>query len=205
MKRLAILIHGLNVPSGGIGKLRCLKDELSEAGFEISEFKYGYTQIFGALRRNRTIAVELAKQIDKAYEAYDEVVVLGHSNGCAIMELAANQIKKCDMYVYIAAALYSYSTPYPAVSKTDVWFNPRDGIIKLAEIGRHIPQWMFKRLQWGRMGLTGYQGYDASVRNHVIRVFGINCKQQHSAFFFDNGITNKKIVSSILSRLEEKK
>lgn len=197
MKRLAILVHGIGLLHGGVGRLRVLEPFLKASGFDVQEFSYGFVFFFSAIANNKDIAKKLAQQINLAKTEYDEVHVIGHSNGCALMELASGHIRKCDSYSYIAPALESYNAPQNVVNRIHVWFNPEDGVLKLTEIVRHIPQWMFKRLSWGKMGITGYVGHDPRVTNHEVTGYNLNWYEQHSAALIHKNLHCPRIVAAI--------
>lgn len=164
-------------------------------------FDYGFVFFFSAIENNPENARRLAKLVDDSYKVYDEVVVIGHSNGCAVMELAAASFQKCDHYTYLDPALESGNSPGYKVRSTDVWFNQRDGVLKLTEIARQIPQWMFKKLQWGKMGITGYIGNDNTITNNEISVERLNWMQQHSAWYYFKPTYCTKICDTVLNRL----
>lgn len=200
MKRLAILVHGIGV-SNGIGSLSAFEPYLTRRGFDIQKFSYGFVFFLSTMEKNPQVAKTLAKLIDDSYLLYDEVVVIGHSNGCAVMELAAAYIKKCHHYTYLNPALESGNSPGFKVKRTDVWFNRKDCVLKLTEIVRHIPQWMFKKLPWGKMGIIGYTGSDTTVQNNEISVSKLNCIKQHSPWKYYRPTYCTKICDTIIKRL----
>ena len=201
MKTLAIFIHGLNVKTE-IGSLRKMIPFFSARGIDVIEFNYGYLWLGGAIEKNRELSRLLAHTINEAYDNYDSVVVLGHSNGCAIMELATNHFQKCDAYVYLHPAIDSSNSPSDKVRFTQVWFNPDDIVIKLCRYVYPF-KWIRKRTGWGDMGVVGYTGNDSNVTNYEIKTHGLSGIETHRAVFHRLAIYGSKIVDTILSDLKK--
>lgn len=197
MKKLAILVHGLNTRIG-VGKLEVLRAPLQLAGFEVQDFSYGFLSILEAFRKDNKLSRALAAKILDAYLGdYDEVHVIGHSNGCSLMEKASTYIRTCHSYTYLAPALRSGDAPESVVRKVNVWFNQRDGLVKWAALLRHIPEVWLNKVGWGVQGVTGYLGADPRIKNFEIVGYGLNSLQNHSAFYFNRNIYVPRIIEAI--------
>lgn len=200
MKTLAILIHGLNVVSG-IGSLSKIKPFLTARGIDVVEFQYGYLWLGGAIEKNRTLGRMLGHTIDDAYENYDRVVVIGHSNGCSIMELATQTFRKCDGFVYLHPAIERRNAPGPKVGFTQVWYNRDDLVIKMCRWVYPF-EWLRRMTQWGDMGVCGYKGSDPTVENNEVVVQGLSGFENHRAVFHRLAVYGPKILNYIQVRLQ---
>lgn len=197
MKKLVILVHGLGTTMGA-GKLKVLREPLEKAGFEVQDFVYGFLSIFNAFRKNNHLSRQLAAKILDGYLAgYDEVHVIGFSNGCSLMEKASTYLNVCHSYTYLAPALRSGDAPESVVRRVNVWFNREDGLVKLATWLRHIPEILLDRVDWGTQGVTGYSGADPRVKNFEIVGYGLTSFKQHSAFYFNKNIYVPRIIEAI--------
>ncbi len=197
MKKLAILVHGLNTRIG-VGKLEVFRAPLQLAGFDVEDFRYGFFSILDAFRKDNIVSRSLAARIIEGYLAgYDEVHVIGHSNGCALMEKASTYIRTCHSYTYLAPALRGGDAPERVVRRVNVWFNKQDGLVKLAAFLRHIPEVLLNRVDWGTQGVTGYTGHDPRIKNFEVIGHGLNKFQQHSAFYFNKNVYVPRIIEAI--------
>ena len=113
MKPLAvILVHGFNVWDGGAGSVGKLKPYFEELGANTTMFKYGFVGLLLTRFFNEEIAEKLAVLINIKARTYKKVIVLGHSNGCAIAHLASYMCEgKVAKYVYINPALKKELVP----------------------------------------------------------------------------------------------
>ncbi|MDC0003786.1 alpha/beta hydrolase [Porticoccaceae bacterium] len=149
---IVILIHGFNVWDGGratVGRLAPFFNALGVPHFAVN---YGH---FGLLE-TRFKNIKVAERVAAACKAAvgQKVIVIGHSNGCAIAHLAARAFgAKIDKMVYINPALKK-DMPLPAsVGALDVWHSPSDKPVR-------VSKWLLpsRMRPWGEMGATGYQG-----------------------------------------------
>ncbi len=160
IKRAAILIHGFNVGDGGRATIGTLKDFFVAEGVTPILINYGYFGLFQTKFRNKTIAKKIFDTVAAAYKSFDEVYVVGHSNGCAIAHLAsALEGFKAHGFVYINPALRSVYRRSASVSFIHIWHSPSDRAVKIA-------RWLPFRGAWGSMGAEGYTGIkDTAVVN----------------------------------------
>ena len=92
-------------------------------------------------------------------------LMIGHSNGCAIIYDLLNQGVEVGGVVFINAALEQAITRPQKCPWIDVYFNSGDEITEAAKLGAEL------RLTdpvWGEMGHGGYKGTDLKITN-------INC------------------------------
>jgi len=160
---LVILIHGFNVSDGGedtVGKLK--KFYLQHPNTTVRSFTYQSQP--GIIRDllmtrfcNDDLAEDLANMITKKYEMFDNIIVVGHSNGAAIAHLASRMLVApvhVDKYVYIQPALKAHLPRSESVSAIDIYHNRSDRVVGLSK-------WLFWRASarpWGEMGSVGYIG-----------------------------------------------
>lgn len=185
-RRLAVLVHGLGTRYDDRSTLDDLTPTLSSLGFDVVHFRYGFVSVLGAITSNRKIAKRLKSVIQSSTDYYDEILVIGHSNGCALMDLASDKIQnnnKTIGYIYISPAANVSKAPGAAISWLDVWFNPRDYIIKFIRFVMKISL-VISRSQWGLMGIHGYRGNDRRVTNFELDVPHLGWLEQHGAFFY---------------------
>ncbi len=81
--RCAHFVHGFNVSDGGTGTTDTLIPYF-EPAFKVVQHDYGWLGLLGTRFCNRGIATQVAAQASR-----DDVGV-GHSNGCAILAMAAD-------------------------------------------------------------------------------------------------------------------
>ena len=153
---IAILIHGFNVWDGGRATVGRLAPFFNARGIPHFAVNYGH---FGLLE-TRLKNIRVAKRVALACRAAAEqkVIVVGHSNGCAIAHLAASEFDaKIDKAVYINPALEKTMRLPPTVAALDVWHSPSDRPVRLSK-------WLLpsRMRPWGEMGATGYQGVEDS-------------------------------------------
>ena len=151
---IVILIHGYNVWDGGRATVGRLAPFFNARGIAHFAVNYGH---FGLLE-TRFKNIRVAKRVALACRAAVDqtVIVVGHSNGCAIAHLAASEFgAPIDKAVYINPALEK-DMPLPeSVRALDVWHSPSDAPVK-------ISKWLLpaRMRPWGEMGATGYQGVE---------------------------------------------
>ena len=145
----AWLLHGFNVWDGGEGSIDKFIPALVGADFDVVEFDYGWLGPVGV----KAMDGRLAKLLAKLVRPGD--VVIAHSNGCCIAQMAADLGAPFAVMVFISPAL-DRDAPLPAhIGERHVWHTPSDEWVTKA---RWIPF-----VKWGDMGAVGYQG-DPSTR-----------------------------------------
>ena len=173
---MIILIHGFNVsdPNELIGKItRHLKDSIM--------FTYGW-RILSVLWHNKKDAKSLKKLIKKTSGG---ITVIGHSNGCAITNIAAKKGAKIDLFICINPAL-KCKTIFPASIKNILVIHTKhDVATRLARFFDKVP---FIQLiipnSWGAMGAKGYKGIDSRVVNWDMS----DLLEGHSDFAIDENL-----------------
>ena len=158
MKVLTIFIHGFNISDKGIGTVGKLRSFFAPYGPYVM-LSYGWFGLLGTRYKNDKIAKRLNETVVNAKKGGYSVIVVGHSNGCAIIHRASHLYDTpIDKVVYINPALIRYNTPKKGVLAVDVWYSPSDGPVKWAK-------WLPKSdsRPWGEMGARGYKGNDIRV------------------------------------------
>ena len=169
--RTAILVHGYNVtnPMSTVGKLR---EPFEQLGYAVETFTYGYVpHTWQITKRNPSLAKKLAARVRYHRSLGRRVDVVGHSNGCTIMHLAARELGAgmINTAVAINPALERDLHPCSAAALVQVWHNEGDVAVKASRWLRLL-SWltpMDERLArpWGQMGAYGYRGDSKSVVN----------------------------------------
>lgn len=162
MFSLAILVHGFNVHDGGRGSVGKLRPFFAKAGIPYLLVDYGFFDLIKTYTSNKKVAKRLADSVRtaKISNPNSKIVVVGHSNGCAIIYLACKYYNApVDKAVFINPALDSDIVRPTALKSLDVWYSPSDKPVKWAKL---LP-WHV----WGDMGKVGYTG----VSDDVIRCF----------------------------------
>jgi hypothetical protein len=155
----ALLVHGFNVDDGGKRTIRQIEPMLVGLGYKTKHFCYGKLSLLGVRMFNDNAAAALAE-----YLFEEEIsVVLGHSNGCAMIQTAAWMLhERCPPVraVYISPALDRKSELSPCIQRCDVLSTVHDKAVKWAAI---IP---FH--QWGNMGAYGPKTSDPRYHHHAM-------------------------------------
>lgn len=158
---IAILIHGFNVWDGGVATVGKLRPFFADLAVPYVMVNYGHFGIIETRLKNRKIARRVARAVTNARSGNYQVIVVGHSNGCAIAHLAAEEYgAQIDRAVYINPALEEHIGPPVGIRSLHVWHSPSDRPVKWAE-------WLpgCNARPWGEMGATGYIGRDDRVEN----------------------------------------
>ena len=159
---LAILVHGFNVHDGGRGSVGKLRPFFASKGIPYLLLDYGFFNLIKTYTSNKKVAKQLAESVKtaKVNDPTSKVVVVGHSNGCAIIYLACKHYNApIDKAVFINPALESDVTRPESLKSLDVWYSPSDKPVKWAKL---LP-WHI----WGDMGRVGYTGSE----DNMIRCF----------------------------------
>ncbi len=153
-KPKAHLIHGFNVFDGGLGTVGRLIPYLPDR-YEPSMFVYGWKGLFTIWAGYNKI---LAKDLLNEVGIYD--VVIGHSNGCAIIARALEAGMVCKQVVLIHPALdRDWEPPVDCgCQRIDVYYSSRDIATRAARL---IP-WH----RWGGMGTYGPDSDSSIFHKH---------------------------------------
>jgi len=180
---LAILIHGFNVwdPRLSVGKLQPF---VSAEGIPSIMLNYGHFGLIDTRFKNDKVAKRLAEVVNNARKDGREVVVVGHSNGCAITHRAAEKYgAKIKRAVYLNPALKANLDPPREISEVHVWHSPDDWPVKLAKL---LPA--VNARPWGSMGAKGYTGASARVLNFNKQYGFAVSSSSHSDVFDDENL-----------------
>ena len=168
MKPLILLVHGINTTLSieTVGKLRTF---FECRGCPVVAVNYSYTGVMAARSKNPKVAKDLAKIIrkTKAAEPGRPVIVIGHSNGCAIIHIASTNFRaEIDTAIYINPALKKDLAIGSRVNECHIWHSPSDSPVKWSKrLSKIIPSSWFDARPWGEMGATGYIGNDERMIN----------------------------------------
>lgn len=162
MKPRVVLVHGFNVrdPRNSIERVR---DLFENYGFHTTPFRYGWTDLLDVRFGSKNLAYALLSMLDFID---NEVIVIGHSNGCNLINQAAWLMEEalidspCTFRraVYLSPALNRTTRLCPVLDRADVFHTKSDWAVRLASV---LP---FHR--WGSMGAHGYGGSDIRYHNH---------------------------------------
>ena len=134
------LIHGFNVSDGGERTTDQLIEPLTLAGHEVVELDYGHWHRLRVRLANKPLSKIIAAM------AEPDSVLIGHSNGGCLAQMAAMAGAKIKRMVLINPALNS-DIVMPANIRCDIYYSPHDRVV---ELSRWIP-WS----PWGNMGRVG--------------------------------------------------
>ena len=166
MSRIAVLVHGF-ASKGGKGSTDKLRPYFEAAGYRVYELDYGWTLFPTYTKANKKLALSWVgwaralAALQKDLTGSDELIGVGHSNGCAILRLSSWLGAPFTQLVFINPALNTKGRKTrigPTVKRVHVWHSPSDKALRVA---RWLP---FHT--WGRMGAVGYKGDDPSYVNY---------------------------------------
>lgn len=198
LKICAILVHGFNVWDGGRATVGTLRPFFAARSVTPILIDYGHFGLIQTKLFNDRVARRIHDTVRAASLHYDHVLVVGHSNGCAVADAAAQRPGfRADGFVYINPALRK-DRPLPSgVGFLHVWHSPSDRVVRLA---RRLP---FAR-NWGAMGADGYQGpIDSRVTNfNKERGFPIKSDGHSDVFSYEKrALFGPLIVDAALSAI----
>lgn len=108
-------------------------------------------------------------------------VMIGHSNGCAIIYDLLQKGAQPSGVVFINGALEQVFALPACVQWCDVYFNPGDTITEAAKVAAKLG---LVDLCWGELGHAGYAGSDPRVTNiNTGNTRGFPIVEGHSAIF----------------------
>jgi hypothetical protein len=141
------LLHGIHTER--VSPVQEMIPLLTAAGFEVVYPDYGF--IFGVETRivNPIIRGSLFPYVGKGD------VMIGHSNGCAIIYDLLAAGAPASRIAFINPALESIVSFPSSLDSVDVYYNPGDEETRAAEIARRLG---IVDPVWGEMGHSGYQG-----------------------------------------------
>lgn len=175
------IIHGIHVtePAQSVGRLRFYFELL---GYPVVVHDYGHIFAFQARCKNK----DISKKIGKSVKPGD--IVVGHSNGCAIIHRMAKDGVQFRGAVLINAALDRDAQIENGCEWVHVYHNKGDGWVALSRLLFWHP--------WGAMGRDGYKGNDKRVTN-------FDCYPDvdgHSDIFTKLDRWGKIIASNVLAK-----
>jgi len=149
-----VLIHGYNISDGGESTTGRLYEWAEKYGFtDIHEFKYGRFDLIKVAWNSKKVARDLADLIgDKP------TVVIAHSHGNVIADLAATEFKAPIIYhIGINAALSVNADFAQQVRKMDNYFTPGDRVVTFSKWWRRLrgPLAWIRPNYWGEAGRKG--------------------------------------------------
>ena len=150
--KICYLVHGFNVSDGGEKTTDTLRPYAEQAGYRVVEFDYRHAGLLSVRLCDKKLAMAFSNLAEPGS------IAIGHSNGCAIVHLAAQYGAQFDQVVYINPALNRDAELAPQVRAAHVWHSPSDKPVRLA---RWLPNHV-----WGKMGATGYTGEDERYINY---------------------------------------
>jgi len=196
-KTAVVFVHGLMTEKNK-SILQDLEHFFPKTEFNCFYFNYGFLFILGAIRDNQKIANKLSEQVNSLYQEYERVVLVGHSNGCALINIASRDFHWVDLAVFLHGA--SPRETFPKNVKTlHVYYSPKDWIIRIIHRNVLYPfKWLRKKTGWGDIGLKGYKGIlRESAENFKVDTSGLTGFQSHYAVFRKLNVYGPLIVSKI--------
>lgn len=184
-KTICILLHGFNVKDGGYGSTDMIRPIASDRGYGVKEWDYGWVNLVRLRWRNAKVAKELAKWI---IEYNRKVVLIGHSNGCAIIYEALTKYGvHVEAVIFINPALdTNLPLPTDQVKRFVILYNGEDHITEYL-----APAWVrfinlmplsrmkFGKHLWGSAGRQGFTQYKRGVRVIQLDTNGLNRDADH--------------------------
>jgi pimeloyl-ACP methyl ester carboxylesterase len=150
-KPTVLLVHGF-ADNNGVFTTDKLRPFFEAAGYKVKEVDYDFTELVGVAVCDTRIAKVIAAL------APEGCIAVGHSNGCAILQLASTYNAPFSQLVFISPALDSKAEVGKQVERIHVWYSPLDMPVRIAEI-MHLKH-------WGDMGAVGYTGTDPRFINY---------------------------------------
>ena len=153
---VAILVHGFNVWDGGKSTVGRLKEYFQAEGVRCIVINYGWFGIGRTYIKNGKVADRVieACNVVKMVDPETRIILVGHSNGCAIIHNACGRYwARVHQGVYINPALDVDATIRHSMGKLTVWYSPSDKPVRWSKWLPFHP--------WGEMGRIGYHGKQA--------------------------------------------
>jgi len=151
-----IAVHGILARDLGRKSVGNLRPYAESRGYKFVLHSYGFKGVLGARLFNGFAAKSLALKCNQWKQWGYRVVLLGHSNGVAVMDRATKRHGACaEGSVCINGAIDSDREFADHLRWVDVWYTSDDKWTKLAGL---IPF-----TKWGNQGAKGYVGEDEKV------------------------------------------
>ena len=204
--KVCITLHGFNVRDKGKDSTDKLGIRLSQKGVKWIQMDYRWVFLLGAKYLNSSLSKRLDKTVAEEKEkGVSEVIVIGHSNGCAIaMRQMLHGSTVADKYILINPALKrDLVERIPGDVKKIVCYHSRhDYPTQAAKWASKIPvvNFLIPEL-WGAAGAWGLDSDDLRVKNiEENRIFGDNYVL-HSDVFADETIDkfSEHVYNEIMS------
>jgi len=175
---LIVLVHGYNVthPAIGIGRLR---EEFARHGFPVVRYDTGKLSLVDVRAGNPNLAAGLLSMVRMADMHGQESILVGHSNGCALIDLADQLQWEQHMPVFTRAAYISPALDRKTdtgLERVDVFHTKSDDTVLWSRLLAFHP--------WGDMGRAGYSGRNRSYINHD----ATSVVHGHSGWWTDEGM-----------------
>ena len=164
-----VFCHGFNVRDNGAGTIDQLIPYVEHRN--VLHGDYGHFNLLGVRYYNKNVARTIAGMTPP------DTIGVGHSNGCAVLLMAAEFGAKLDRLILINPAL-DKDTVFPQqIKRIDIFHNKYDNTVWWSKwLPNHV---------WGAMGKDGSTTGDYRVHNHETHeLFGI---KGHSAIFDVSG------------------
>jgi len=181
---LVYLVHGFNVQDDGANTVGRLRPFFERAGCNVIELNYGYFNLLRVRLCNRSIARVIASSIEP------DSIVVGHSNGCAIIYRAAKAGAKFRHATLINPALDD-DKAIAGARTVDVWYSPTDKAVPLSRL------LLFHT--WGTQGRDGYNGPPKKNYRQFNADLEFDADVGHSGIFADP-TRSRKVVERTLAR-----
>lgn len=153
-----VLVHGFNV-SKPDRSIELLVPVVEGFGLEVSGFRYGWTGLFAVWLDNDNFADALLSTLYALQDSSEgrELIPVGHSNGCAIIDLVARKAAAnthlpmpFTRAAYLSPALPRKARAARGMEWIGVYHTRSDAACAVA---RYLPF-----MPWGDMGNVGYLG-----------------------------------------------
>lgn len=168
-------LHGIHTPTND-PEVESLLPFLAPLGV-VRYPDYGYILAVETKRINPVIAGSVAP-----YVGEDDVMV-GHSNGCAVIYDLLQMGVKMKGVVFVNGALRQDITLPPCVKFAHVYYNAGDNITEIARCAEMLAISPVDAV-WGEMGHAGYIGTDPRVKNFdCSNTIGLPAISGHSDIF----------------------
>jgi len=147
VKLQVLLIHGFNVWDKGVGSVGELRGYCAALDLPYHILKYGHFGLWDARTKNDNVARQVKEFIDNSN---DPVIVIAHSNGCTITQLAIELYAAAPEHCIFINPALRHDINLPNVCTYDIWHSPSDRPVKWA---KYLPRTNFR--PWGDMGAVG--------------------------------------------------
>lgn len=184
--KLAIIVHGLFTKDVTDSPLDSLTPLLKSLGFDVHHFRYGFSGINKTLENKKTSEGLTWILNSISTTSYTQVLLIGHSNGCAIIDIA---VRRSDSHlrpfiIFLSPLVRRKTSLSKYVDRLDICYNPRDIVSYITRPLALLPDFLV-RSNWGDMATKGSAGYYSNVFNHKSLCSSFNPWVQHNPFLLD--------------------